>query len=173
MMLLRTTFPVAVLLALVCAPAAAATVNLPAGTQVMVHSANEISSGNATAGQRFTIQAASPVVVNGRVLITKGASGAGRVVSVSKAHGKSAGQMAVEFLNLHAADGSLVTLSSDSHAKGNAEKGKASTATIISTAILGPIGLFAHNMVKGKDVVIGPTRNFSAWVKTTTTVNVH
>ncbi len=172
-MLRRSTSVAAVGFALACAlPAAAATVNLPAGTQVMVHPANELSSGNATVGEHFTLQAASPVVVNGRVLVAKGASGLGEVVSVSKAHGKSAGQMALRFINVHAADGTLVGLSSHNKTQGNAEKGKASTATIVSTVILGPIGLFAHNMVKGKDVVVGPSRSFSAWVTTTTPIHI-
>jgi hypothetical protein len=112
------------------------------------------------------------VVVDNRVVITKGALGTGHVVRVSKAQGKSAGEITLEFTSIHAADGTTVALTEKSSAKGNAEKGKASTATIAATIALGPLGLFAHNMVKGKDVTITPKSNFPAWIKSNTTVNV-
>ncbi len=152
-------------------PATASPVTLSAGTKVMVRLVNQISSGNATPGQTFTFQAAAPVVVNGHVVIKNGASGTGRVVKVSKAHGKSAGEITLQFVAIHAADGKLVPLSESGTAKGNAEKGKASTATIAATIALGPLGLFAHNMVKGKDVVITPNQTFPSWVKSNTSVN--
>lgn len=154
-------------------PASAATaVTVPAGTKVEVRVANPISSGSAKVGQRFTFQAASPVVVNNRVVIAKGAGGAGSVVKVTKAQGKSAGEITLQFSTIHAVDGSLVPLSETSSNKGNAEKGKASTATIAATVVLGPIGLFAHNLVKGKDVTINPSQTFPSWVRSNSTVKV-
>jgi hypothetical protein len=152
--------------------ALAAAVNLPAGTKLQVHLTSPISSGTATVGQRFTFQASAPVVVNNRVVITKGALGTGHVVRVSKAQGKSAGEITLEFTSIHAADGKSVALTETSSKMGNPEKGKASTATIAATIALGPLGLFAHNMVKGKDVTINPSQTFPAWVKSNTTVNV-
>src|SRR5438270_3162590 len=106
------------------APAVAAVTNLPAGTRVEVRLVNPISSGNATVGQRFTFEAAAPVVVNNRVVIAKGAAGTGHVVSVSKAQGKSAGKITLAFTAIHAADGTMVALTQNSSGKGNAEKGK-------------------------------------------------
>jgi hypothetical protein len=153
-------------------PAIAAQVTLPAGTQIQVHVTKPISSGTASAGQPFSFEAAAPVVVNNQVVITKGALGSGHVVKVSKAQGKSAGELTLEFTSIHAADGGTVALTEKSSTKGNAEKGKASTATIAATIALGPLGLFAHNMVKGKDVTITPTQMFPAWVKSNTSVNI-
>jgi len=153
-------------------PANASPVTLPAGTRVSVRLVQSLSSGTASVGQRVAIQAAAPVIVGNRVVIATGAGGAGRVESVSKAHGKSAGQMTFEFVSIHAVDGSRVALSAiprDSH--GNAEKGKASTATIAATIALGPIGLLAHNLVKGKDITIDPSRTFGAWVRSNAMVN--
>lgn len=158
----------------VAAPAFASTVTLPAGTKVTVQTVSAISSGNAVAGQTFTFMAAAPVIVNNRVVIAKGAKGTGHVVKVSKAQGKSAGQMTLAFSTIHAVDGSNVSLSeTTSSQQGNPEKGKASTATIAATIALGPLGLFAHNMVKGKDVVIQPSQTFPAWVAKNTSVSVH
>jgi hypothetical protein len=151
----------------------AATVNLAVGTQVHVRVVHAISSGSATPGQRFAFEAAAPVLVGNRVVISKGALGSGHVVDATKAQGKSPGKMTLSFDTIHAVDGSLVSLTEDSSVKGNAEKGKASTATIAATIALGPIGLFAHNMVKGKDIDVTPDKTFPAWVKTSTSVSVH
>jgi len=154
-------------------PAFAANVTLPAGTQVQVRLVHSISSGNASAGQQFSFEAAQPVIVNNRAVIAKGALGSGHIVNVSKAQGKSAGKMTLAFTSIHAVDGGIVSLTEDSRVRGNSEKGKASTATIAATIALGPIGLFAHNMVKGKDITVTPSQTFPAWVKTNATVNVH
>jgi hypothetical protein len=153
-------------------PAIAAPVQLPAGTRIEVHVINPLSSGDATAGQQFTFQAAAPVIVNNRVVIAKGASGTGHVMRVSKAQGKSAGEITLNFESIHSVDGTLVPLTEDAKRFGNQEKGKASTATIAATIALGPLGLFAHNMVKGKDVHITPNQTFHAWVKSNTSINV-
>lgn len=155
------------------APASAAQVTLPAGTRVQVRVVRPLSSGSVTAGQTFAFEAAAPVVVGNRVLIAKGAGGSGRVVSVSKAQGKSAGKMTLAFTSIHAVDGSNVMLTQDTSMKGSAEKGKASTATIAATIALGPIGLLAHNMVKGKDITVSPSQVFPAWVRSNTMVNTH
>lgn len=151
----------------------AATVSVPVGTKVQVHLVRALSSGTAKAGQYFSFEAAEPVVVNGRIVIAKGALGSGHVVAVSKAQGKSAGKMTLAFDSIRGVDGSRIPLTQDSSVKGNSEKGKASTATIAATLALGPIGLFAHNMVKGKDITVNPDRTLPAWVRTSTPVNVH
>jgi hypothetical protein len=151
----------------------AANVTVPAGTQLEVRVVHSISSGSAMADQRFAFEAVGPVIVNNRVVIAKGALGSGRVVNVSKAQGKSAGKMTLEFTSIHATDGSVIPLTEDSRVRGNSEKGKASTATIAATIALGPLGLFAHNMVKGKDVTVTPDKTFPAWVKSNQSVNVH
>jgi hypothetical protein len=148
----------------------AANVNVAVGTQVRVHVVHSISSGTATAGQQFAFAAAAPVVVGGHVVISKGALGSGHVVKATKAQGKSPGAVTLSFDSIHSVDGSLIPLTEDSSVSGNAEKGKASTATIAATIALGPLGLFAHNMVKGKDVSITPDKMFPAWVKSSSSV---
>lgn len=173
---MRTFFRVvtpAFLALTVAAPLAApaAQVSVPVGTQVQVRLVHPVSSGTAMPNQQFSFQAAAPVVVNNYVVIAKGALGNGHVVSVSKAQGKSAGKLTLAFDMIHAVNGVVVRLSEDSHLKGNSEKGKASTATIAATIALGPLGLFAHNMVKGKDITVEPSQTFPAWVKSTTTVS--
>jgi len=147
-------------------PAVAAPFTLPEGTQVDVRLVHAVSSGSATAGEPFAFEVAAPVVIGHQVVIAKGSSGIGRIVAVTKAQGKHAGELTLEFTRVPAVDGSLVALTQAGHPQnGNAEKGKASTATIAATIALGPVGLFAHNMVKGKDVEIAPNQTFPTWVK--------
>ncbi len=152
--------------------ALAATQSVAVGTQVQVHVLKPVSSGTAVAGQSFAFEAAAPVIAGGHVVIAKGALGSGHVVKAAKAQGKSAGEITLAFDTIHAVDGSNIRLTEDSSVSGNAEKGKASTATIAATVALGPLGLFAHNMVKGKDVTITPDKKFPAWVKSSSSVTV-
>jgi len=162
-----------VILAATVLPAVAGTTPLAVGTKVDMRLVKALSSGTATVGQTFMAQAANSVVVGGATVISKGAAGNGVVVAASKAQGKSAGSLTIAFKRVRAVDGTWVFLhDSKDQLQGNAEKGKASTATIASTIILGPVGLFAHNMVKGKDLTLEPTQVFPAWVKSTVSVKV-
>jgi len=172
-MRLFTFFPAAAFILGSIAPAVAAQTTLPAGTRVEVRLVHSLSSGTASVGESFALQAAAPVLIGHRVVIAKGAGGTGRIVSVSKAHGKSAGKIGLAFTSIHAVGGTTVMLTQGTHARGNSEKGKASTASIAATIALGPIGLFAHNMVKGKDVTVTPSETFAAWVESNTRVTVH
>ena len=169
---LSAAFAAVGLAATLASPAFATTVNLPAGTPLQVQVINPISSGDASVGQRFAFQAAAPVVIGNRVLIVRGARGMGHVLRVSKAQGKSAGELTLQFTSVRAVDGSIVALTEVARNKGNPEKGKASTATIAATIALGPLGLFAHNMVKGKDVTITSDQRFPAWVRSNTSITV-
>ena len=40
----------------------------------------------------------------------------------------------------------------------------------MGTIVLGPVGLFGHNFVKGKDVRVAPSHLFSAYLDHTQTV---
>lgn len=154
-------------------PASASPVSVPAGTKVGIHLLQTLSSDTATPGQAFTFVAAEPVIVNDRVVIRKGANGTGHVASVTKAHGKSAGKLALEVDSIHSVDGSRIELTGNpSSMHGSAQKGKASTATVVSTILLGPVGLFAHNFVKAKNVTVTPSQTIPTWVRSTTSVNV-
>ena len=153
-------------------PAVAAPITVPVGTQVKVHLVKPISSGTATLGEKFRFAAAEAVMVGNQTVITKGAAGMGHVVKVKKAEGKSAGEITLAFSAIRGADGKWIPLTETQATHGNSEKGKASTATIAATIALGPLGQFAHNMVKGKDVSVNPNSVFPAWVKSSTMVAV-
>jgi hypothetical protein len=139
---------------------------LPGGTVVPIVVADKISSANANVGDTFATQASADVIVNGWLAIAKGAPGQGEILSVDRAgsHGHP-GSLGVQYDWIFAADGDKVKLTSQrSTTEGQGEAGVASTMTILSYVLLGPLGLFTHNFVKGHDVEVDSTRPLKAYV---------
>lgn len=152
---------------------AATRVTVPGGTPVVIRMVDTISSGQANVGDTFEFKADDNVVVNGYVVIARGAEGRGEVTKVDRAgaHGHS-GNLGVKFDYVYAVDGEKIRLSAvDKNNQGSQNKGASSTATIASTILLGPVGLFAHNFVHGKDVQLDPGKTFSAFVDSTVHVS--
>ena len=136
------------------APAAGTTVTIPGGTHLQVVPVDKVSSATANVGDTFAVQASQDVSVDGWVVIKKGAAGQGEVATVNPAgsHG-SAGSLGVQLDWIYGVDGEKIKLTSQKNTQeGQGEKGKSSTVTIVSWALLGIPGLFAHNFVKGHDI---------------------
>lgn len=154
-------------LAVTAAPLPAGTrIVLPAGTPLTVVVTNPISSATAKVGDTFAIAAQSDVAVGGWIAIKKGAPGQGEILAVTPAgsHGKP-GSLGVQMDWVYAADGEKVKLGNqDSTQEGEGKTGVASTMTILSYALLGPLGLFAHNFVKGKDIVVDDTHPLQTYI---------
>jgi hypothetical protein len=147
-------------------PAGAETISVPGGASVPIRVASTISSSTAKAGQTFQIVAAGPAAVDGWVFVAAGARGEGRVVSVSPA-GKSGrqGSMSVQFLTIRGVDGEQIELArTDRSRSGENKTGSSNAANVAGVVLLGPVGLFAHNFVKGKDVEITRDTTFTAHV---------
>ncbi len=74
---------------------------LPANEIIRVRMDDELSSGNARVGQRFTTTVVDPVYANGVEVVPAGSKIAGRVTQVQRAGRRSkAGSMSVEFVSL-------------------------------------------------------------------------
>lgn len=144
-------------------------VAVPGGTAVPIRMVDTIDSGNANVGDTFEFKADDNVVVNGYVVIARGAEGRGSVVSVDRAGGHGhQGNLGVKFDYVYAVDGEKIRLDSVKKNKsGESNSGASSTATIASTLLLGPVGLFAHNWVKGKNVTLDSSKTFSTFVQDT------
>lgn len=131
---------------------------LPGGTSVKFTVTDKISSGNATVGDTFGIKAADDVVVDGWIVIAKGAGGLAEVLKVERAgsHGHP-GTLAIQLDWVYGVDGNKIKLTAQQKAQeGENKAGASSTATILSYVFLGPIGLFMHNFVKGHDIELTP-----------------
>jgi hypothetical protein len=129
------------------------TILVPAGTPVKVHIVGTLSSKDAKEDQTFPIAAAEDVVVNGMVVISKGAGGEGVVKKVDGARGSGhSGSLQLVMNFIHSADGGKIALSSSVQNQSEEDrKGASSTATIIGVATFGIGGLFGHNLARGRE----------------------
>jgi hypothetical protein len=126
----------------------------------------KISSATATEGDLVAIVVTKEVDSNGWMVIPKGANGQATITKVDHAGGNGhGGQLALTMDWIFSADGGRIQLSTVNHnSEEGGNKGAASTATIVSYLLLGPLGLFAHNFVRGKDVTIDTDKVFVIFV---------
>jgi hypothetical protein len=141
---------------------------LALGTPIEILLDNPLSSRGASSGQTFSFHAAKDTyAVDGtHVSIVKGAPGLGEIGTVESAAGNgSGGKIVLQFDWIVASDGSKVPLTNaQSSTEGGDTKGASSTATIATYILLGPLGFFAHNFVRGKDAEIGTKTPLTAYV---------
>lgn len=139
---------------------------VPGGTPVDVGLSEPLSSGNAKLGDQVAIIVKKEVDENGYVVVPQGAMGHATVTTAQGAGSNgSGGKLALQIDWVYSEDGGKIPVSSTDHASENGDnKGAASTATLISWALLGPLGFFAHNFVRGHDVTIGTDKTFTVFV---------
>jgi hypothetical protein len=140
--------------------------DLVGGTTVTVSLVEPLSSATAAEGDQVAIVVRKPVVINGYLFIAEGANGHATVTSVEHSGGNgSGGKLAFSIDWVYAVDGGKIKLSTTNHASESGDtKGASSTATIATYLLLGPLGLFAHNFVHGKDVTMTPKQTFVVFV---------
>jgi hypothetical protein len=142
------------------------TVLVPGGTTVVVALTEPISSGTANVNDQIALVVKKEVDENGLAVIDAGANGHATVTSVTRASGNGSGgkiEMTIDWV--YGVDGGKIALSQTNHASETGDnKGAASTATLLSWALLGPLGFFAHNFVRGHDVSIGTDKTFTVFV---------
>ena len=148
---------------------AVATIIVPGGTPLKVSLIEPISSNSAHAGDKIHFKAIEDVTVDSWVVIPRDAIGEGSVLSAEGAGGNGhPGKIQLQFDWIYGADGLKIKLSDvASSANGDGAKGAASTAAIASYLVLGPLGLFAHNWVHGKDVTVKPEQKIAIYVAQT------
>ncbi|MHB8148218.1 MAG: hypothetical protein ACYDGM_13300 [Vulcanimicrobiaceae bacterium] len=164
-----TCFFAAVVLALSAPATAGIRITIPGGTPVAIRMVDTISSGTASPGDTFEFKADDAVSVNGWIVIARGAEGRGEITSVDRAGGNGhAGKLGLKFDYIYAVDGEKILLSDVNKTDaGQKAKGKSSTATIAGYVLLGPVGLFAHNWVKGKNITLDSSKTFTTFIDNT------
>ena len=142
------------------------TVLIPGGTTVQVSLVEQLSSATANKDDTVAVVVTKEVDVDGFVVIAKGANGQATVASVDRAGGNGhGGKLGLTFDWVFGADGEKIQLTNvAANSETGDQKGAASTATIATYVLLGPLGLFAHNFVRGKDVTIPTDRVFTMFV---------
>ena len=142
---------------------------VPLGTRVGVSPTDTISSATAQVGDVINILAAEDVSIDGFVVIRKGAGGEAEIKSVERAHGNGgSGKLGLQMDWIAAVDGEKIALTSALRTASEQDRGGgSSTATILSYALLGPVGLFFHNFAHGKEVVVDSSKVLSAFTDAT------
>jgi hypothetical protein len=127
---------------------------------------DQLASNDAHAGDRFQFRSVQDVTIDDAIVIPKGALGEGEILQAEAAGSNGhPGSLNLQFDWIYSADNLKVKLSDvPSRSNGDAAKGAASTATIASYLVLGPLGLFAHNFVHGKDVIVTPDQKIQVYV---------
>ena len=146
---------------------------VPGGTSVPMHVVGEVSSAKLKPGDTFAVAAASDVVVNGFVVIRKGALGQGTIGEVAHAGGSGrSGSLTLNFDWVYATDGGKIHLAAATQKQAEEDrKGASSTATIIGFATFGLGGLFGHNFAHGREVTIDEKKILGAFVADTVHVD--
>jgi hypothetical protein len=142
------------------------TITLPGGTPIKVHTSESLSSATARKGDLLEIRALDPVVLNGWIVVPENARGQAEVTEAEPAgkHGHP-GKLVIKYDWIYSADGGKIQLSEiNTTQSGQNAKGASSTATIAGTVLLGPVGLFAHNFVKGHDVMLDASKTLTCIV---------
>jgi hypothetical protein len=139
---------------------------VPGGTIIAVSLIEPVSSSSAKEGDQVAVRVVKEVDVGGLLVVPADSPGHATVVAVDNAgsngHG---GKLGLTIDWVYSEDGGKVKLSATNHASDDGQKtGAASTATILSYVLLGPLGLFAHNFVRGRDVTIDTKQIFSVFV---------
>jgi hypothetical protein len=139
---------------------------VPGGTTVVVSLAEPISSATASVNDQVAVVVRKPVLVNGWIVVPAGSNGHATVTAVEHAASNgSGGKLSISVDWVYSADGGMIALSTTNHASESGDKkGAASTATLLSWVFLGPVGFFAHNFVRGQEVIIGTDRTFTVFV---------
>jgi hypothetical protein len=127
------------------------------GTEVKLKLTKPISSADARVGDRVELEASGDVVVDGVVLIKKGAPAVGQVTEAQprKSFGRR-GKLNFTIDYVKTVDGQNVRLRSTREAKGADSYGTAGVVTILA----GPFGA----LVKGKDVELGAGTEFTIFI---------
>jgi hypothetical protein len=107
----------------------ASNVKVPFLTPVTVHVKSEVLSSKVQEGDSVVLQIADDVVVNGYVVMARGADGLAQVESVTPATANSPGQLELECKWVRAVDGSKIGVQGDFKAAGRANSGGGNTAT--------------------------------------------
>lgn len=129
-------------------------VTVPAGHLLTVRLQDSLSADRNQAGDSFTATLDQPLIVEGFVLAERGARVDGRVVSATPAgRVKGTGEMSVELVRLHTADGQKIDITTESFAREGESSRRSDAAKIGAAAAIGAaIGAIAGG---GKGAAIG------------------
>ena len=136
--------------------AAAASIKVPEGTEMIVSLNDNLSSGTSTEGDQFSITLQEPVQLAEGVVLKPGYRGRGEVVRVKKkGFAGQAGELNIRINYIRVGD-TRVRLRANKGSQGDTAMG----ATVALSVLFGPLGLLKH----GHDVEIKAGQTITAYV---------
>ena len=175
--------PDSLLLVMVMAPKRAAAavaqtrrvgVKVPEGTVVELETAYTINSQLVRAGDAVSFRVVNPVIVDGAVVIEKGATATALVTRAERGgHFGRAGRIEWEMKEVTAVDGARVPLGTSGRAVGDSHGAKVAAQMIITGALLGPAAplVLLHGFKRGENAFVPEGKRFNVVVRAGASVN--
>jgi hypothetical protein len=150
-------------------------VGVPVGTVVELETAYTINSQLVRTGDAVSFRVVNPVIVEGQVVIEKGATATALVTkSERNGHWGRAGRITWMMKEVTAADGSRVPLQFTGHVVGESHGAKVAAQTVLLGAglmIFAPLAL-THGFKRGENAIVPEGKRFDAQVFAAATVHV-
>ena len=150
-------------------------VSVPAGTTVELETAYTINSQLTRKGDAISFRVVNPVIVEGQVVIEKGAIATALVTKAERGgHWGRAGRIAWMMKEVTAADGSRVPLQFSGRTVGDSKGAKVATQMVVMGALMWPIApvVLFHGFKRGENAVVPEGKRFDAAVFAPATVQV-
>ncbi len=149
-------------------------VQIPAGTVVHVENISAVSSADLAEGGLINLRVSRRVLVNGVLVIERGAPARGRVTKSKRARGWGrGGALDWRLEDVVAVDGTVVPVRLSQHVKGNGRSAAVVTAAIVTGAVVfpytPPVGLI-WALKKGDEAVLDENDKSAAIVGSQTEV---
>jgi len=148
-------------------------VKVPAGTIVELETAYTINSQLVRTGDAVSFRVVNPVIVEGQVVIEKGAIATALVTRAERGgHWGRAGRIAWIMKEVTAADGSRVPLQFNGRMVGDSKGLKVATSMIVMGALMWPVApvVLFHGFKRGENAVVPEGKRFDAQVFADATV---
>ncbi|MFL6253885.1 MAG: hypothetical protein ACJ74T_02585 [Pyrinomonadaceae bacterium] len=156
-------------------PARRVAVRVLGGTPVELETAYTINSQLVRTGDAVSFRVVNPVVVDGQVVIEKGATATALVTKAERGgHFGRAGRIAWTMKEVTAADGSRIPVQFSGRTVGDSKGAKVATQMVVMGALMWPIApiVLFHGFKRGENAVVPEGKRFDATVTGATTINV-
>lgn len=156
-------------------PARRVAVQVPAGTPVELETAYNINSQLVRAGDAVSFRVVNPIVVDGQVVVEKGAAATAVVTKAERGgHFGRAGRIAWTMKEVTAADGTRIPVQFSGRVVGDSKGGQVATRMILTGTLfwfVPPVALL-HGFKRGDNAIVPEGKRFDAAVSGTSTVNI-
>jgi hypothetical protein len=157
-------------------PARRVAVVVPAGTTVELEAAYAINSQLVRAGDAVSFRVVNPVIVDGQVVVEKGAVATAVVTKAERGgHWGRAGRLAWTMKEVTAADGTRLPLQFSGRTVGDSKGAKVATRVVLTGLVLWPVAPVAllHGFKRGENAAVPEGKRFDAAVSGAATVGVN